>query len=163
MSLWSVLSSWKTWILLYYQWMSSQYTPSYPLKKIFINVLTPVLLNTIKELEQISDLWFPATKAIVTLHYGITFLHASTKSIPYYTIEFVRPVKKIRCISWPFLKLFSEAAVMFASFHSSAPWSKLSNRSHTLVIISVNLVTKAVSSLNSSACWCDWSLLVMVK
>lgn len=66
-----------------------------PLKKKKItNVMTPMLLNTIKELEQISDLWFPTIKAIVTLHYGITFLHASAKSIPNYTNEFVRPVKK---------------------------------------------------------------------
>lgn len=56
--------------------------------------MTPMLLNTAKELEQISDLWFPAIKAIVTLHYGITFLHASTKSIPYYTNKIVRPVNK---------------------------------------------------------------------
>lgn len=36
---------------------------------------TPMLLSTVTELEQISDLWFPATKATVTLHCGITFCH----------------------------------------------------------------------------------------
>lgn len=35
-----------------------------------------------------------AVTAVITPHCGIAVLHASAKSVPYYTTEFIRPVNK---------------------------------------------------------------------